>query len=110
MKVVVLATKKPEPYSNIKTKFYFKDHQDAKVFLDVFKDHWCHVDFDETEEDIDDNDKRLDYINDDPKKRAESNLSWGFAFEKMYGDDKLTKYEESWIENFMKEVRKRSNR
>jgi len=101
MKYWCLTTKKPEPFSTRKTKFYFTSESDADVFVWKLRNHMCHVEFDKTEEDVILPENKLRYINDDPIKRAESNLSWGFNFDRMYGDDKPTAEENEFIHHLM---------
>lgn len=58
--------------------FYFNNMEDCKIFMKVFKDHWCNVVWEKPIEVTSVPRDKSTYINDDPKKRAESNLKWGF--------------------------------
>lgn len=107
MQVYILETKKARPIRGDKVSFYFKDKKDADVFIYVFKDHWCHVDFEGRYQNISDYEynSHLEFMNQDPIKRAESNLSWGFSFARSHGDDELTIDERS----FIRQIHKRLN-
>ena len=104
MQVYILETKKTGLRGE-KVSFYFKDKRDADAFVYVFKDHWCHVDFEGRYQIVSDYDKHIEFMNQDPIKRAESNLSWGFNFARSHGDDELTIDERS----FIRQIHKRLN-
>lgn len=56
--------------------FYFKNDEDCDKFVYVFEDHWCNVKWNrETIPDLPFIDQN---IHEDPVKRAEDNLKWGF--------------------------------
>ena len=60
--------------------FYFNNIEDCRIFMDVFKDHWCNIIWEKPIEvpDCSIPYEELGFNNKDPKKRAEDNLSWGF--------------------------------
>lgn len=62
--------------------FYFKTMKECEEFLYVFKDHWCNVPWKkpvEVSDDIKISEYKRNDLNNSPKERAESNLSWGFS-------------------------------
>ena len=72
---------KLQPKDEPTTAFYFKTMRDCEAFIYVFKDHWCNVEWNEPIErpDFFEMSKyQRESLDKDPKKRAESNLSWGF--------------------------------
>ncbi len=85
-----------------KAVFYFKDIEDCNTFMHVFKDHWCNV---EWEHPIEAKSFSMSAIQkskmrNDPKERAESNLSWGFNLCKQLNKD-LTDTQRSFIDNMI---------
>lgn len=90
-----------------KPVFYFRTRDDCNKFLNVFKDHWCNIRWKDPVE-IPYNTKLSSYdektLDEDPKKRAESNLSWGFNLARYYGDDKLKPSQQAFIDKMMKEL------
>ena len=86
-----------------KEKFYFHDMGDCEKFKRVFENHWCNLEWSApevadmfpgmTKDDIEDMDKH-------PKKRAEDDLSWGFAHQK----DGLTSEQKAFVEMMLERV------
>jgi hypothetical protein len=73
--------------------FYFRTLDDCRKFLYVFKDHWCNVKWKppvEVPDGTSISSTQRAQIGVDPKKRAEANLSWGFNYARLHGDDGLT--------------------
>lgn len=108
MKVIELKTKKNNVYSGKPSIFYFYTDEEADKFLYVFKNHWCHVEFEKSETNISESEykKWKEYMDKDPVKRAENNLSWGFNFARDHNDDRLTAAEESFVHKLMEIGRK----
>lgn len=70
--------------------FYFHTMQDCNDFLYVFKNHWCNVPWEKPREvpnDFPIGKSQRKSMNEPPKKRAESNLSWGFSLVKRLNID-----------------------
>ena len=99
MRLYVLVTRKPVPFSREEHKhFYFKTKEDADKFLYVFKDHWCHVDFVGEYRDVILSELEREQMEKDPTTRAEDNLSWGFHFADYYNDGGLREEEKAFVE------------
>lgn len=70
--------------------FYFHTMQDCNDFLCVFKNHWCNVPWEKPREvpnDFPIGKSQRKSMDEPPKKRAESNLSWGFSLVKRLNID-----------------------
>ena len=82
------------------SKKYFLSKEDFDKYAYVFKDHWCHIHFHEQDfEEITD-DEIIKQAKRDPKERAESELSWGFANENNHG---FTPEEAAFLKSFERE-------
>lgn len=78
--------------------FYFNNIKDCEIFKSVFKDHWCNVTWEEPVEVNSVPYEKSEYINDDPKKRAEDNLKWGFnSIWASEVDGELTEDQQSFV-------------
>lgn len=89
--------------------FYFRTQDDCDKFIYVFKDHWCHVRWKDPviisdREIINLSDYDRKSLDEDPKERAESDLSWGFNLARYYNDNVLTSDEQSFINNLIKDI------
>lgn len=84
--------------------FYFHNMNDCNKFKHVFKDHWCNVKWkppvekDNFPECSSNGRKNMD---EDPVKRAEDSLSWGFNLVKDKPEGNLTDHQKSIVESIM---------
>ena len=104
MRAYKIWTIKNDPITKAPVCFHFKKKALADKFIDVFKDHWVHVEFTGEWVDILDEPEQIirDELITDPEDLAEMNLKWGISFAKMHGDDALTADEQAFLDKLGK--------
>lgn len=100
MRAYKIWTIKNDPATKAPACFYFKKKLFADKFIDVFKDHWVHVDFKGEWVDVPDDPEQVikDELMANPEELAEMNLEWGFSFARIYGDDAITLEEKLFLD------------
>lgn len=93
-----------------KAEWYFRDAFDCKEFMATFRDHWCNIVWNPVE--IVDTDKltadQRSSMEEDPKKRAENDLSWGFnSYMKQHEEcNKLTEPQTDFVSKMVDKITK----
>lgn len=84
--------------------FWFKTITDCNAFKYVFKDHWCNINWNPIEIVTDPYsipNERYTHWDDDPKKRADDLLTWGFSWVKAHGGDNLTHEQQRFVNDMV---------
>lgn len=89
------------------TKFYFHTMDDCEKFLYVFNDHWCNVPW-ERPVTVSDSTELSEYeksaINENPKLRAERNLSWGWNLARELNTDAPNEQQRQFLNNIIEKL------
>ena len=101
--MVKLETVRNEERSEI---FYFHTMEDCNKFLYTFRDHWCNVPWKEPIEVPDDypiSARDQEVMDEDPKERAERDLSWGFSLVKRL-EIRQTEKQNAFVEEMISRI------
>ena len=86
--------------------FYFHTMEDCNKFLYIFRDHWCNVPWKEPIEVPDDypiSARDQEVMDEDPKERAERDLSWGFSLVKRL-EIRQTEKQNAFVEEMISRI------